>query len=76
MNAGTTAVGTIISVRRYPVKSMQEEEINAAEVSDQRVVPCAHSLFSRSNVLDEGNKPFHFLETDLHVKGMTHCIVQ
>ncbi|MBD3887528.1 MOSC N-terminal beta barrel domain-containing protein [Phormidium tenue FACHB-886] len=42
-------VGTITSIRRYPVKSMQGEEINIADVSDRGVLgDRAYALIDRA----------------------------
>lgn len=35
MNAGESVVGSVVALWRYPVKSMQGEELNAVEVTDR-----------------------------------------
>ena len=35
LDSASTAVGTVVSLWRYPVKSMMGEELNATEVTDR-----------------------------------------
>ncbi len=38
MGTKTTIVGSVLSIRRYPVKSMQGEEIDGVEVTERGVL--------------------------------------
>jgi uncharacterized protein YcbX len=47
---GTTVLGTVLSVWRYPVKSMIGEELNAADVTDRGVLgDRVYAVFDRSS---------------------------
>lgn len=42
-------VGSVVSVRRYPVKSMQGEEINGADITDHGILgDRAYALMERT----------------------------
>src|ERR1700730_11043127 len=52
-NAGRIELGSVVSLWRYPVKSMMGEELNAAEVTERgllgdRASPTAHPDAARS----------------------------
>jgi len=44
------ALGSVVSLRRYPIKSMMGEELNAAEITDQGLLgDRAYALVDRSD---------------------------
>ena len=50
MSAGTTGLGTVLSLWRYPVKSMMGEELNAADVTERGILgDRVYALFDPSS---------------------------
>jgi hypothetical protein len=49
MSAKAMTVGSVVSVWRYPVKSMQGEEINGADITDRGILgDRAYALMDRT----------------------------